>query len=258
MSCICVVSPKGGVGKTTLTANLAMAIQQFGLKVSAVDLDPQNALRLHFGLSLAQRNGIAGLVTPGADWKSALLETDSGIALLPFGTTSRAERQRFNDAILHSDLLSRNLKAIADAPNAVLLADLPPGDSAALQAVKALSPVYCVVLMPDSASLSVLPELESGDFLPPAAESRRFFVLNLMDLRHHLAQDITQYLRQRLGPRLLGTVHRDEALPEALAAQQPLRLYSPGSAALVDFEHLAQNLYRWLLASQGAESGTSG
>ncbi|MGM0983714.1 MAG: cellulose biosynthesis protein BcsQ [Pseudomonadota bacterium] len=257
MSCICVVSPKGGVGKTTLTANLALAIQQFGLKVSAVDLDAQNALRLHFGLSLSQRGGIASQVAPGADWKSALVETDSGISLLPHGSCTRPERQRFNDAITHTDLLSRNLRAIADEPDAVLLADLPPGDSAALQAIEALTPTYCVVLVPDSASLSVLPDLESSDFLPPAAHNRRFFILNLMDLRHHLAQDITQYLRQRLGPKLLGSVHRDEALPEALAAQQPLRLYSPGSAALNDIEHVAQNLYRWILASQGAESGTA-
>lgn len=258
MSCICVVSPKGGVGKTTLTANLAQTIQQFGLKVSAVDLDSQNALRLHFGLPLSQRGGIASLVAPGADWQSALVETDSGISLLPHGTSTRAERQRFNEAITRSDLLTRNLKAIANEPNAVLLADLPPGDSAALQAIESLSPIYCVVLMPDSASLSVLPELESGEFLPPLAANRHFFILNLMDLRHHLAQDITEYLRQRLGPKLLGTVHRDEALPEALAARQPLRLYSPGSAALVDIEHLAQNLYRWILASQGAESGKPG
>lgn len=258
MSCICIVSPKGGVGKTTLAANLALALQQFGLKVSAVDLDSQNALRLQFGIPLSQHGGIVKLASSGADWKSALVEIDNGISLLPFGASTRPERQRFNTEITQTDLLSRNLGAIAGEPGAVLVADLPPGDSAALQALEALSPIYCVVLMPDSASLSVLPELESGDLLPPGAYSHCFYILNQLDLRHHLAQDISQYLRQRLGPKLLGSVHRDQAIPEALAAQQSLRLYSPGSAALVDIEQIAQNLYRWILASQGVASGSPG
>ena len=48
MPLICVCSPKGGVGKTTLAANLAWALARAGSKVLALDFDVQNALRLHF------------------------------------------------------------------------------------------------------------------------------------------------------------------------------------------------------------------
>ncbi|MGZ7236532.1 ParA family protein, partial [Streptococcus pyogenes] len=42
---IAVVSAKGGVGKTTVTANLATALAlQGAAPVAAFDLDPQNAL----------------------------------------------------------------------------------------------------------------------------------------------------------------------------------------------------------------------
>ena len=46
---ICVSSQKGGVGKTTTTANLAAAWAADGHRVLAVDLDPQFALTRAFG-----------------------------------------------------------------------------------------------------------------------------------------------------------------------------------------------------------------
>ena len=49
MFVIAVVSAKGGVGKTTLSANLGVGIAQRGYPVLIVDLDPQNAMQWHLG-----------------------------------------------------------------------------------------------------------------------------------------------------------------------------------------------------------------
>ena len=57
MPLICVSSPKGGVGKTTLVANLAYALARAGNKVLALDLDVQNSLRLHFGVPFSDERG---------------------------------------------------------------------------------------------------------------------------------------------------------------------------------------------------------
>ena len=46
-------SQKGGIGKTTTTANLAVAWGEIGARVLAVDLDPQCALTRRFGVSPA-------------------------------------------------------------------------------------------------------------------------------------------------------------------------------------------------------------
>lgn len=46
---VSLVNQKGGVGKTTATANLAALLSQMGMRVLAVDLDPQGHLTWTFG-----------------------------------------------------------------------------------------------------------------------------------------------------------------------------------------------------------------
>ena len=57
MFVIAVVSAKGGVGKTTISANLAAAIALTGRPVLVVDLDPQNAMQWHLGGLKGWREG---------------------------------------------------------------------------------------------------------------------------------------------------------------------------------------------------------
>ena len=48
MKILSIINYKGGVGKTTLTANLALGLAQRGYRVLAVDLDPQTNLTFSF------------------------------------------------------------------------------------------------------------------------------------------------------------------------------------------------------------------
>ena len=61
-----VVSTKGGVGKTTLVADLGALFADFGLRVLMIDADYQPALSKFYHLSRRAPKGLTALLTVGA------------------------------------------------------------------------------------------------------------------------------------------------------------------------------------------------
>ncbi len=244
MTLICMTSPKGGVGKTTLTANLAYTFQRQGKHATVIDFDSQDALKLHFGLSFDDTEGVVAVGPQLANWDNLIVTTDSGIDILPYGRTSRKERLSFEQYLADPKQLEEVLRPFYQGDDRVLLVDLPPGHSVALDAVSRLQPVFLTVLMADSSSVAVLPTIENGDFFPGEIESDIYFVVNQLDLRQRLSVDVYDLLKRRLGPLLLGAIHRDAAVPEALAAQTSIFQHAYSSSVVSDLEQIVDNLAR--------------
>jgi cellulose synthase operon protein YhjQ len=241
MPVLCLASPKGGVGKTTVSANLAHALHRAGRRVLAVDLDPQNALRLHFGIPLQDGGGfMAGLMT-GADPVAALRETASGVALLPHGALDMAGNLAFASLVdREPERIAAPLRRLASDPELVILIDSPPGPSHALAAVIPLVDTFIAVLLADAASTALLPQVETGAFLGQGTlaslfSSRLRVVINQVDQNSRLSFSAAEAVARHLGPKLLGVVARDEAMAEALAYQRLLLDFAPASRAATDF-----------------------
>jgi len=256
---ICLASPKGGVGKTTLAANLAHALRRAGWPVVALDLDPQNALRLHFGIPLADTAGF--LAEPGRDWRSALRPTAAGVDLLPHGTTDLRGALATAGALEREpELIAAPLRALLADPALVVVADTPPGPSHALSALAPLASLVIAVLLADAASTALLPDIESGRFLGRGTlgnlyATRLRVVLNQVDYHSRLSIASAEAMAAHLGPRLLGAVARDEALAEALACQRLLAECAPASAAAQDIADIARGIAALLHAEAPGAGG---
>lgn len=233
MPLICLSSPKGGVGKTTLTANLAFALRRQGIPVTVIDFDVQNALRLHLGVPLGDT---CGFVAPGIDqpnWKPLVVTGSEGVGVLPYGQVDELQRMRFERRLGDDPgLVGKGLQSLLANPDMVVLADTPPGPSPSLKALDRLADLRLVVLMPDAASASLVPQIEQGQFL--SLQQPVYYIVNQVDRRRRLNQDTTELLRSRLGASLLGLVRRDEALAESLAMQLPVFASAPACASAHD------------------------
>lgn len=244
MPLVCVCSPKGGVGKTTMAANLAHALARGGSKVLAIDFDVQNALRLHFGVPLADGRGFVAKSAESSDWSQSILTTGGNIFVLPYGDATEAQRVEFEENLKDPNFLARGLHTVLNYPGLVIIADFPPGPGPALKAMAALADMHLVVMLADTASLSLLPQIENEKMIggPLNHSGGHYFVLNQSDSRRNISRDVTAFMQQRLGDKLIGVVNRDESVAEANASQQSIFDFSPVSAAAFDIELISKRL----------------
>lgn len=70
-----VTSTKGGVGKTTLTANLGALFADMGLRVLLVDADVQPSLSKYFALATPPKGGLAEMILRGELSRSCITST---------------------------------------------------------------------------------------------------------------------------------------------------------------------------------------
>ena len=126
MKVIAIVSAKGGVGKTTLTANLATALQREGVAtLLVVDMDPQNALGLHFGADPRSLAGVSRASLAGEDWGSVCVQSPSGVHVLPYGVVNESDRVAFERHLdAHPNWLEQQLQGLELPEDAVVLPEV--------------------------------------------------------------------------------------------------------------------------------------
>jgi cellulose synthase operon protein YhjQ len=249
MNVISVVSAKGGVGKTTLTASLASVLGEAGRRVIALDLDPQNALRLYFGMPIDSIEGIARSTLAQEPWHASMFEAADGVCVLPYGALNEDDRRAFEKRLdAQPGLLASALEALSLEPSDIVLIDTPPGASVYTRAALLSSQFVLNVVLPDAASYVAIPLMERliDTYALPRADFRDYgYVINQADQSRRLTKDVVKVLRGSLGTRLFpGVVHEDQGVGEALACDTTVIRYDPLSQATADLRACGI----WLLA----------
>jgi len=207
---IAVVSPKGGVGKTTLCSALACSLARHG-RVFAIDLDAQNALQYHLGVNAEAAAAPAGVAS---SWRDGLAQGMAGTQVVSHALVAdHGEAALAQQMVRDGQWLLRQLQAMQLQAGDVVLLDLPAGQTPYLdQALQAADQVLAVVT-PDAGSFLALEHMRQ--ILHGRNNCR--YVVNKYDGSRSFNQDMLEVLKRWMGPRLAGVIALDHAISEGLA-----------------------------------------
>lgn len=251
MNILSVVSAKGGVGKSTVAANLSVALHEIGHRVLAIDLDPQNALRFHFSFDV----GVGpGMVRADSHALRSLIEsTPSGVGLLPYGQSDESQRLAFEYRLMNDPTwLTRRLQELDLDEDILVVIDTPPGASLYMTQALTAATFALAVVLPDAGSYLTLPQMTAlFDTYCVGRESFVDFglVINQVDQSKTLNRDAAAMIRASLQQRLAGRIHQDQAISEALAFGQSVLQYAPHSEGAADVRACAKWVSQRLTAT---------
>jgi len=228
---ICVASGKGGVGKSTMTANLAAALQALGHDTGALDADV-------YGYSIPRMLGID--VKPDVNGERKILppEAPSGVKTMSIGYfVEDNSAVVWRGPMLHK-ALQQFLEDVAWGELEYLLLDLPPGTGDIAMTLAQLLPQakLTVVTTPQPAAqsvarrsvemankvdLDVMGVIENmSGFTTPTGETFSIF-----------GEGGGQLLADEIGVPLLGQIPLSEELRQHADVGKPLAVEQPDSPA---------------------------
>jgi len=248
---VLVMSGKGGVGKSTVSTNLALALSRMGTRVGLLDADI-------YGPSIPTMLGISG--RPNSDGQRITPLERFGVKLMSIGFLLEDDKSAvvWRGPMLHGALL-QFLKDVAWGPLDFLLLDLPPGtgDIALTLSQKVRASGAVIVTTPQEVALqdvykSVSMCQKVGISILGVVENLSYFVCDGCEKRHDLfgsggGQKIADYAKAPL----LGQIPLNPTVREWGDAGTPIVQAAPGSPAARAFVDVAEQLVESLRAQEG-------
>ncbi|MFV0576416.1 MAG: cellulose biosynthesis protein BcsQ [Vibrio sp.] len=250
MKRIVIVGLKGGVGATTIAANLTSALNSIDQTAHAVDLTRNNQMRLHFGMNPNDGDGWALKVLANQSWRDAAFQNQREVSFVPFGTVTQAQ---FDEIHHYAQQHEQGYADIFQIPK--------------LKSTKKSSYQWQVLLLPpvDQLDESHYPLLAQADrvFVVVKSDIQSYYALQQNYAYHRLlafcgednkpnllvsqyqpanemSRDILLVLQHEFAQqRTPVEMHFDMSVAESIAALTSVVYYAPYCQATQDFHALA-------------------
>lgn len=240
---VSVTSGKGGVGKTYVVVNLALALARAGKKVAILDGDFGLA-NVDVVLGLTPQYHLGHVIAGVQSLRSILIEGPEGIHIIPASSgiqelTDMGERKR-------QILLHQLTDLVRDYD--FLLIDTAAGISANVIRLLNASQRVIVVALPEPTAIVDAYALIKVLFRKDEGKEVHLLVNGVEDsseaeeVHRQLSYVIDRFLGQRIG--FLGSIPRDPKVGESVRRQEPLLISHPRTQSSRCFLRLAETLIK--------------
>jgi ATP-binding protein involved in chromosome partitioning len=248
---IAISSGKGGVGKSTVTVNLAVALAESGYRVGIMDVDV-------YGPDLPRMMGV--FEKPGVrDGRIVPLEAH-GVKLMSIGFMIDRDAPTIWRGPIITKILTQFLHDVDWGELDFLLCDMPPGTGDAQLSLVQQAHVSGAVIVTTPQEVAVGDALRGAKMFERVnvavlgvVENMSGFLDPVTGMRHDLfGSGGGARLADELGVPLLGQVPLQGGLVEAADRGEPIVIAAPTSAAAVTLREIADTVRR-----RAASSGIS-
>ncbi len=244
MRTIAIINQKGGVGKTTTTANLAHALVLNQYKVTVIDLDPQGHLTTSLGEDYLQSPGLDSVLINSHSIKNCIKQVRPGLSLIPSGSGLGNLEHIAMRGIKRGTLLRDAMKDQFQDQDYILI-DCPPASG--LLVVNALFSTNeaLIPIAGDYLSLQGLSYLIGTfkNFEKLGHKIHESFVMTRFNTRRKLPQQVMDTLKQYFPKQVLATRIREAAaLAECPSFGKTIFEYRKNSNGAADYGSLALDL----------------
>ncbi len=245
---IAVTGGKGGVGKSNVSINLAMALAEKGRRVVVLDADLGLA-NIDVLLGITSKRNIADVISGECSLREVMVEGPMGIKVVP--ASSGTQKMVALNPMEHAGLINAFSEISQDLD--VLIVDTAAGISDSVVSFLRAAQEVIVVVCDEPTSITdsyALIKLLNRDY-----DMYRFRVLaNMVKTQEegrHLFSKLTNVTERFLDVALqyVGCIPYDEAVKKAVQRQRAVLDAYPRAKASMAYRSLAQKADNWPLPS---------
>jgi ATP-binding protein involved in chromosome partitioning len=236
---IAVASGKGGVGKSTVAVNLAVALSESGAKVGLLDCDI-------YGPSIPLMLGISGRPQVTPDKKIVPLMSQ-GLRLMSIGFLAGENAPVIWRGPMVHGVIKQFLSDVKWGELDYLVLDLPPGTGDAALTICQTAPLAGALIVTTPQEMSLIDARKGLQMFRRVnvpvlgiVENMSFFVCDSCEKRHALfGEGGAERAAKELDTEVLARLPLQPDVVEAGDSGKPTVLSSPASPAAAEFRQLA-------------------
>ena len=268
MRTIAVLNQKGGVGKTTTVANTAAALAAMGLKVAAIDLDPQAHLTIHLGLEPERiESSSYRVLMQSAKFEEEVMLVRPNLWLLPADIDLVGAESELVSVVGRETILRQAIHTAQENFDYCFI-DCPP--SLGLLTLNALAAAdeVLIALQPHFLALQGLGKLLQTIELVNKKINPNLKVKGILlcmfdsraSLPNEVKADIEKFLNNARGTNCAWSqaqvlpvyIRRNIKLAEAPSYGKTIFEYEPNCHGAEDYEKVAELINKWTNTSRGS------